>query len=89
MAAAFDWANASNHPFQSIDLRQTHYVTPDQLRKLTFKNLYNTLPTWLAHAVLDRASWTAYGWPPNEDPATVPEETILERLLALNGERAE
>lgn len=37
---------------------------------------------------LDRAVWTAYGWPEDEDPATVDEDTILSRLLALNGERA-
>jgi len=41
--------------------------------------------TWLQHA-LDRAVWAAYGWD-DPDPAVVDEDTILARLLALNGER--
>ena len=40
-----------------------------------------------ATCALDRAVWAAYGWD-DPDPATVPEEEILERLLALNQERA-
>jgi hypothetical protein len=46
-------------------------------------------PTWLAnaHVALDRAVWAAYGWD-NPDPATVPEDDILARLLALNMVRA-
>jgi hypothetical protein len=45
-------------------------------------------PTWLqhAHAALDRAVWAAYGWD-DPDPATVDEDTMLVRLLALNLER--
>jgi len=31
--------------------------------------------------------WVAYGWD-DPEPATVDEDTILARLLALNGERA-
>jgi hypothetical protein len=52
-------------------------------------NLYNQRPTWLAnlHAALDRAVWTAYGWD-DPDPAMVPEDDILARLLALNLKRA-
>ena len=52
-------------------------------RKLT--NLYNERPRWLAdaHEALDRAVAAAYGWP--EDIAT---EDALQRLLALNAERA-
>ena len=78
-----------------LDAKRRHWLdpegaTPEQLKKLTLTNLYNTRPTWLshAHATLDRAVWSAYGWPPDEVPATVPEETILERILALNSERA-
>ena len=37
--------------------------------------------------LLDRAVWAAYGWD-DPDPATVPDDTILVRLLARNGERA-
>jgi hypothetical protein len=59
------------------------------LKKRTLTNLYNARPSWLAnaHARLDRAVWAAYGWD-DPDPATVDDETILTRLLALNGERA-
>jgi type II restriction/modification system DNA methylase subunit YeeA len=59
-----------------------------ELKKRTLTNLYNARPQWLqnAHAGLDRAVWTAYGWD-DPDPATVDEDTILSRLLVLNGER--
>jgi hypothetical protein len=64
-------------------------ATPDVLKRRTLTNLYNERPTWLAmlHADLDRAVWAAYGWE-DADPAAVPEDTILARLLALNAERA-
>jgi hypothetical protein len=50
--------------------------------------LYDERPAWLAHAhaVLDRAVWTAYGCP--DPPEETDDETILSRLLALNLERA-
>ena len=56
-----------------------------RLKKRTLTNLYNERPTWLAlaHQKLDAAVFAAYGW----DPAMSDEE-ILERLLALNLERA-
>ncbi len=41
-----------------------------------------------AHARLDCAGWAAYGWV-DPDSATVREDTILARLLALNLERAD
>ena len=55
------------------------------LKQRTLTNLYNDRPSWLAqrHASLDAAVWSAYGWPP-----AVGEEEALERLLALNVERA-
>lgn len=58
-----------------------------EVKKRTLTNLYNARPPWLelAHANLDRAVFTAYGWP--EDPQELPEE-MLGRLLALNFERA-
>ena len=48
-------------------------------------NLYNRRPTWLdlAHRPLDEAVLDAYGWPHD-----LSDEEILERLLALNLERA-
>ncbi len=53
--------------------------------KLTLTALYNKRPTWLAnlHRDLDRAVLAAYGWP--ED---IGDEELLERLLALNLQRA-
>jgi type II restriction/modification system DNA methylase subunit YeeA len=55
------------------------------LKSRTLTNLYNERPRWLAqaHDALDRAVAAAYGWP--EDIAT---EDALQRLLALNLERA-
>ena len=56
-----------------------------ELRKRTLTNLYNQRPTWLdnIHARLDAAAADAYGW-----PADLTDTEILERLLALNLERA-
>ncbi len=56
-----------------------------ELKKRTLTNLYNQRPTWLdlAHKKLDTAVLASYGWP---DDLT--DEQILERLLALNLERA-
>ena len=47
--------------------------------------LYNERPAWLdmAHRRLDAAVAGAYGW-----PADLPDEQVLERLFALNQERA-
>jgi type II restriction/modification system DNA methylase subunit YeeA len=55
------------------------------LKKRTLTNLYNERPAWLdmAHKRLDAAVAAAYGW-----PADLSDEDILERLFALNQERA-
>jgi hypothetical protein len=55
------------------------------LKKRTLTNLYNERPTWLnlAHRNLDAAVAAAYGF-----PADLTDDQILERLLALNLERA-
>jgi hypothetical protein len=60
-------------------------TAPEELAKLTLTNLYNKRPKWLenAHRKLDEAVFAAYGW-----PATLTEAQLLERLLALNHERA-
>ena len=52
-----------------------------RLKERTLTKLYNERPPWLAdcHARLDAAVAAAYGW-----PADLPDEAILERLLALN-----
>ena len=56
-----------------------------ELKKRTLTNLYNQRPTWLdfAHNTLDDAVLDAYSWPHD-----IPDDEILERLLALNLERA-
>ena len=56
-----------------------------KLKKRTLTNLYNERPAWLdlAHKKLDAAVAAAYGF-----PADLSDEPILERLLALNLERA-
>jgi hypothetical protein len=52
----------------------------------TLTNLYNARPTWLdlAHRRLDEAIFAAYGW-----KSDLSDEEILEKLLALNLERAD
>jgi hypothetical protein len=53
--------------------------------KGTLTNLYDAHPTWLelAHKKLDEAVFATYGW-----PSDLLGEEILDRLLALNLERA-
>ena len=60
-------------------------LSASELRRRTLTNLYNQRPTWLdnAHRTLDAAVSAAYGW-----PADLADGEILERLLALNLERA-
>ncbi len=54
------------------------------LQKRTLTNLYNAKPAWLAmaHEQLDRAVAAAYGW--RDYSAAMPDDEILQRLLALN-----
>jgi type II restriction/modification system DNA methylase subunit YeeA len=72
-----------------VRLRDNWLNPPDaseaDLKKRTLTNLYNLRPTWLdnAHRRLDRAVLDAYGW-----AYDLTDEQILERLLALNLERA-
>jgi len=56
-----------------------------KLKKRTLTDLYNERPDWLdfAHKRLDAAVAAAYGW-----PADLSDEQVLERLLALNLQRA-
>jgi len=60
-------------------------ASADELKKRTLTNLYNARPSWLAdaHRKLDAAVFAAYGW-----PVTLTDAELLERLLALNHERA-
>lgn len=72
-----------------VEQRNAWLNPPDldenELRRRTLTNLYNQRPDWLdqAHRKLDDAVLDAYGWPHN-----LSDEEILERLLALNLERA-
>jgi hypothetical protein len=56
-----------------------------RLKDRTLTKLYNARPSWLAnsHATLDAAVAAAYGW-----PTDLPDDAILERLLALNRAQA-
>ena len=56
-----------------------------RLKDRTLTKLYNAPPAWLAnaHAKLDGAVCAAYGW-----PATVADDELLAKLLALNLSRA-
>ena len=56
-----------------------------KLKARTLTKLYNERPAWLdlAHQKLDAAVAAAYGW-----PSHLTDEQILEKLLALNLERA-
>ena len=58
--------------------------TPDAVRGVGLSALYGEMPTELRkrHAALDAAVFAAYGW--DEDPATMPEDVVLARLLELN-----
>ena len=60
-------------------------AAPEELARRTLTNLYNERPSWLAqaHQKLDEAVFAAYGW-----PSTLTNPEILERLLALNHQRA-
>jgi hypothetical protein len=69
-----------------LRLIRDRWLNPDrateaELKGRTLTNLYNQRPTWLAqiHRALDDAVLDAYGWPRH-----LPDEAILERLLALN-----
>ena len=60
-------------------------VCAAKLKQRTLTNLYNERPGWLdfAHKRLDAAVAGAYGW-----SADLTDEEVLEKLLALNLERA-
>ena len=60
-----------------------------ELSERTLTKLYNARPAWLsaAHTALDAAVATAYGW--TDYTPEMPDETILQRLLALNVERSQ
>jgi hypothetical protein len=75
-------AECGPHPQPLYPCGHTSYKEGEQ-RTLT--NLYNARPTWLelAHKKLDETVFAAYGW-----ESDLSDEEILQRLLALNLERA-
>ena len=84
-AAAAELNGLRENWLNPVDMFGGPALNADQLRRRTLTNLYNDYPSWLAnaHAILDAAVADAYGWPPD-----LPDAEILERLLALNLERA-
>jgi type II restriction/modification system DNA methylase subunit YeeA len=75
---------------KELNQKRERWLHPDgadekELKKRTLTNLYNQRPTWLqlTHEKLDRAVHAAYGW-----GYPLSDEEILEKLLALNLERA-
>jgi hypothetical protein len=69
--------------YPRLEARDANYAA--KLKKRTLTNLYNERPAWLdlAHKKLDSAVAAAYGW-----PTDLTDEEILEKLLALNLQRA-
>ena len=78
-----EWVEWVDEPVPGYPNRPVprHEAAAKELKKRTLTNLYNARPQWLAdaHAALDAAVATAYGW-----DADISEEDALERLLALN-----
>ena len=68
-----------------VDLLGNSPLTAAQRRQRTLTHLYNQRPQWLdnAHQQLDAAVAAAYGWSPH-----LYDQPLLQRLLALNLERA-
>ena len=78
-----EWVEWLEEPAPGYPLRPVprNEETEKELRKRTLTNLYNARPQWLAdaHAALDAAVATAYGW-----DAEIKEEEALLALLRLN-----
>ena len=70
---------------RTLDEQRRNVCRPGGVYRRSMTSLYNENPPWLrmAHAELDIAVSAAYGW-----PADLADGEILERLLALNLERA-
>ena len=85
-AAAYELNQLRENWLNPVDMLGEPALKADQRRRRTLTNLYNDNPTWLrnAHTKLDAAVADAYSWPND-----LSDEQILERLLALNLERAE
>ena len=82
-----EWVEWVNEPVPGFPKRAVARSdgAEKELRKRTLTNLYNARPQWLddAHAALDAAVATAYGWAPE-----IPKDEALEALLELNRARS-
>ena len=78
-----EWVEWIDEPVPGYPKRPVPTPTADlqQLKRRTLTNLYNQRPQWLAnaHATLDTAVATAYGW-----PTDISDENALRELLELN-----
>ena len=81
-----EWVEWVDEPVPGYPKRPVprNEVVVKELKKRTLTNLYNARPQWLddAHAALDAAVASAYGW-----PADISDDDSLRELLALNGSR--
>ena len=79
-----EWADWVDEPAPGYPRRPVprDEAAAKALRNRTLTNLYNDRPQWLAdaHATLDAAVATAYGW-----PTDISDDDALLKLLELNG----
>ncbi|MCY4588333.1 MAG: class I SAM-dependent DNA methyltransferase, partial [Bryobacterales bacterium] len=79
-----EWVEWVDEPVPGYPKRPVprNEATAKALKKRTLTNLYNTRPQWLAdaHAALDAAVASAYGW-----PGDITDDDVLRKLLDLNG----
>ena len=70
---------------RALDAQRCEWLGDRAEKKRTLTALYKARPAWLvnAHAALDDAVAAAYG-----GSADLPEDDLVQRLLALNQERA-
>ena len=70
---------------RALDAQRHEWLGDQADKKRTLTALYNARPAWLlhAHAALDEAVATAYGWQPS-----LADQEVIARLLALNEERS-
>ena len=76
------------HIAKQLDDWRSHWLRRDQKRTIT--ELYNEMPRAFRNRqrALNLQVLIAYGWPPNVRDDDVSDDEILERLLALNLDRA-
>ena len=78
-----EWVEWVNEPVPGYPKRPVprNDTAAKELKARTLTSLYNDRPQWLAdaHAAIDEAVATAYGW-----PADISEDDALAALLALN-----